>query len=289
MAKPRRKLQEWMRSLGKPEPTPEPLFATREPAFDIGMRPGSDTSDLDYSKMERMLRDRYSGAPLLLQDHERPSHDQALPAARVNALRMADERATAPRSAQIASQQQLEKDVLSRALAGLPVAMRRMVEEERAALEQVEAELAAKQLRLLALDSSEDSAIYAGRHAQLTSGIDALSDLVSERRADYRRLLERASERLDEVLDIHAQQAAHAHQEAKARYQALLAESRSELGRLAGVQSAIGHVRSTLEDTRTAEQAIGGRAVSPPAQRPDRQAERDAQALVTLQLQAGAR
>jgi phage baseplate assembly protein W len=290
MAKPRRKLQDWMRSLGKPQEQPEPLFAEREPAFDIGMRPGSDTSDMDYAKMDRTMRARYSGAPLLLQDHERPQHDQALSVKRLNALRMADERATAGPAAQIASQQQLEKDVLARAIAALPVAMRKMVEETRAALEQAEKELAEKNLRLLALDSSEDSGLYAARHSQLTSGIDALEDLVKDRRAEYSRMIKyQAGPRLDDVLDIQADQAAHAHAEAKARYAALLAESRAELGRLASVQTAIGRVRSELESARTAEQQIGGRVVTPQAPRLDKAAERDARQRIALQLQAGAK
>jgi hypothetical protein len=269
---------------------PEPLFAEREPAFDINRRPGSDDSPLEYSRMEQMMRGRYSNAPILLTDVELPRHDRALSAKKINALRLADRRATARKSEVLAGQQQLERDVLARAIAALPVSMRKMIEDERAALEQAEAELSEKNLRLLRLDSGEDSGIYAGRHAQLTSSIDALESLVVERCADYVRTIEyQAGPRLDDILDMQAAQAARAHRQAKERYQALLAESRSELGRLSGVCSAIGKVRSELESARTAEQQIGGRVVTAEQKRPDRQAEREARQLVALKIRTGAK
>lgn len=102
-----------------------------------------------------------------------------------------------------------------------------------------------------------NSDVWITRRAQLLADLDGLGALRIECAADYRRICERAAEQLDQILFQQSTEAAQEIEDAELHYQALLARSKADLGRLQSERRAIGAVRAATDDPRAVEQHLG--------------------------------
>jgi ElaB/YqjD/DUF883 family membrane-anchored ribosome-binding protein len=194
-------------------------------------------------------------SPILVEGHNLPNRLQPMPAAKLAAMQAGDKRAT-EQARPIRDQQARIESVWSRAIDSLPKALRLVLDQARAAIDETDQELATKLLRLTTLPD-EQSEIYVQRRAALSSAVDGLEELLATRKADYRRLCRNAADRLDTLLAREIEQAEQAEATARDRYQALLAESRAELGRLDAERRALGAVRAALDDPAAIESRLG--------------------------------
>jgi ElaB/YqjD/DUF883 family membrane-anchored ribosome-binding protein len=248
--RPRQRLDRTLRRLlGNDKPEPAPY---RPRTTDLNYRPSFEEEAAD---LDAMMRARYVDSPILVEGHNLPNRLQPMPAAKLAAMQAGDKRAT-EQARPIRDQQARIESVWSRAIDSLPKALRLVLDQARAAIDETDQELATKLLRLTTLPD-EQSEIYVQRRAALSSAVDGLEELLATRKADYRRLCRNAADRLDTLLAREIEQAEQAEATARDRYQALLAESRAELGRLDAERRALGAVRAALDDPAAIESRLG--------------------------------
>lgn len=268
--KPRKRLEQIARSIGLLEPKQATGYAYRAPALDIGRRV---TDEEAFESFQRQWRERNDPRPLS--------------AKQIAAMETHDAQALARVQLPLANQAARERAAWERAIEALPQGMRVLVEEVQGAVLRVDAQIADAQRRLEALPMA-NSDIWITRRAQLLSDLDGLAALRVECAADYRRICERAAEQLDRILLSFAADAEQEAHDAELHYQALLARSKAELGRLQSERRAIGAVRAATDDPRTVEQHLG-LVVTPEPARYGAAERLKARAPVTMALLTGAK
>jgi hypothetical protein len=197
----------------------------------------------------------------MVQSYER-QFDRQVPA-RLRAAAQRAEHADMVRAAPVSEQNRRTAQAWLDAIAALPGSLRTEAHARFTALADAEQQLTDKRQRLAALPSDGDE-IWIQRRAALTTAIEALEDLVTERTAACQQICRYSVPGLlDQVL--RAMEAAKAQELADAELEqaALLERSRAEIGRLKAERAAIGTVRAQMNDPRLVEQHIGGRALSP--------------------------
>lgn len=222
-----------------------------------------------------------------VQSYERQLERQ-LPA-RLHASAQRAEHADLVRAAPVSEQNRRITQAWADSIAALPGALRTETYARFTALADAEQQLTDKRRRLADLPSDGDE-VWIQRRAQLTTAIDALEDLVTERTAACQQICRYSVPgQLDQAL--RAMEAAKAQELADADlYHAdLLARAKAEIGRLKNERDAIGTVRAQTNDPRLVEQHIGGRALSPDPRQLDqakRERERESNQQIALVLKA---
>lgn len=175
------------------------------------------------------------------------------------------------------------------AIEALPAGLRSMSDKAFAALAEAEQQLSDKRRRLADLPSDGDD-VWIGRRAQLTSAVEALEDLVTERTKACAQICRYSiPAQLDQVLAERITAADQAVADAELYYADLLARSKAEIGRLNAERTAIASVRAEAQSPIAIETHMG-RQVSPDpkaAQRAARQRQRDASQHISRALAAG--
>jgi hypothetical protein len=241
----------------------------------------------ELNLMQATLADRYRTTPLLIRPHELPRSLQPLDRERRAALVEAEQRGLV-RFSGLATQEQQRRAAWEGAIEALPDAQRTAIAEATRLLDEVEHDLADKRVRLANVprDSSE---VWIARRMTLSGAIDALEDLLVERRAEYQRLCADAGERLHQIARDQAEQAGRAVDQAEQHYASLLAEAKAAIGQLRSEQQALATVAAEASDPATVERFFGPVVTEQPDLATVRKAERAEHRAVAVRLAGGAK
>jgi chromosome segregation ATPase len=255
-----------------------------EPGY--ALRPASPgrkpTEAEEFSLLDQQLRDRYRDTPMLLQPHELPAGLQPLAPDRRAALLTAEQRSLV-RFGSLASQEQQRAAAWEQAIDALPPPLRDGIAEAARLLDEVERDLADKRTRLgnVPRDTTD---LWVARRITLSGQIDALEDLLIERRAEYQRLCADAGEQLRQIAHDQAEQAGRSVEQAEQHYESLLAEAKARVAQLRSEQQALATVAAEATDPATVERCFGPVVTAQPDLVAVRKAERAERRSIAARL-----